>query len=71
MSLSVRILQQSDDRITVELPTGARLELPKSVLEEGALVTEGDATLLLVKRGGEGAAQSQLAREIVNAMLGA
>ena len=71
MSLPIRILSQSEDRIIVELPTGARLDLPKNVMDEGSLVTQGDATLLLVPHGGEGAATSRLAREIVNAMLGA
>ena len=70
MSLSIRILSQSEDRIQVELPSGAHFELPKEVLDDGALVTQGEATLLLIPKGGEGAATSRLAREIVNAMLG-
>ena len=70
MPLSVRILHQSEDRVTVELPTGASIELPKLVMEEGSLVTDGAATLLLVPHGGVDAARSLLAREIVNAMLG-
>jgi len=67
--VSATVVKIQDGQVTLSLPNGQTFQVPESAVE-GKPVLWSTVNLLIVMPGGEDAARSSLAKNILNELIG-
>ena len=69
MSIKANVASMTDAIVTLNLPDGQALSVPRESIE-GSIAVGQDVRLQVVPVGGEDAGRGAIARDIVNELLG-